>query len=56
MTVLLRKHCVKSARIRSCSGPDFPAFGLNTERYVVFFDLDILGIMGLHPPNYIYFN
>ena len=27
------KHCVKSVRIRSYSGPHFPAFGLNTERY-----------------------
>ena len=26
-------HCVKSARIRSYSGPHFPAFGMNTERY-----------------------
>ena len=25
-------HCVKSVRIRSHSGPHFPAFGLNTER------------------------
>ena len=28
-------HGVKSARIRSYSGPHFPAFGLNTERYCV---------------------
>ena len=28
-------HCVKSVRIRSYSGPCFPAFGLNTERYSV---------------------
>ena len=28
-------HCVKSVRIRSFSGPYFPAFGLNTERYSV---------------------
>ena len=28
-------HCVKSVRIRSYSGPHFPAFGLNTERYGV---------------------
>ena len=29
-------HCVKSARrIRSYSGPYFPAFGLNTDRYGV---------------------
>ena len=27
-------HCVKSIRIRSYSGPHFPAFGLNAERYV----------------------
>ena len=26
-------HCVKSVRIRSYSGPHFPAFGLNTERH-----------------------
>ena len=29
-------HCVKSVRIRSYSGPHFPAFGLNMERYGVF--------------------
>ena len=29
-------HCVKSVHIRSYSGPHFPAFGLNTERYGVF--------------------
>ena len=28
-------HCVKRVRIRSYSGPYFPAFGLNTERYAV---------------------
>ena len=28
-------HCVKSLRIRSFSGPHFPGFGLNTERYFV---------------------
>ena len=28
-------HCVKSVRIRSDSGPFFPAFELNTERYKV---------------------
>ena len=27
------RHCVKTVRIRSYSGPYFPAFGLNTERY-----------------------
>ena len=26
-------YCVKNVRIRSYSGPYFPAFGLNTERY-----------------------
>ena len=30
-----KEHCVKSVRIRSFSGPYFPAFGLNTERYGV---------------------
>ena len=29
-------HCVKSVRIGSFSGPYFPVFGLNTERYVEF--------------------
>ena len=29
--------CVKSVRICSFSGPHFPKFGLNTERYGVFF-------------------
>ena len=28
-------HCVKSVRIRSFSGPFFPAFGLNMEGYSV---------------------
>ena len=28
-------HCVKCVRIRSYSGPHFPAFGLNSERYGV---------------------
>ena len=27
------KHCVKFVRIRRYSGPHFPTFGLNTERY-----------------------
>ena len=27
------KHCVKSVRIWSFSGPHFPAFGLNTDIY-----------------------
>ena len=30
------EHFVKSVRIRCYSGPYFPAFGLNTERYSVF--------------------
>ena len=25
-------HCAKSVPIRSCSGPHFPTFGMNTER------------------------
>ena len=29
------KFCVKSVLIQSYSGPCFPAFGLNTERYSV---------------------
>ena len=29
-------HCVKSVCIRSFSGPYFPTFGLNTERYRIF--------------------
>ena len=32
-------HCVKSLNIRSFSGPYFPAFVLNTERYSVSFRL-----------------
>ena len=28
-------HCLKTFRIQSYSGPYFPAFGLNTERYGV---------------------
>ena len=31
----LHVHCVKSVRIWSYSGPHFPVFGLNTERYSV---------------------
>ena len=30
------KDCMKRARIRSYSGPYFPVFGLNTERYSVY--------------------
>ena len=32
---LKNKYCVKSVRIRSFSGPYFPAFELNKERYSV---------------------
>ena len=32
----LNLHCLKSVRIRSYSGPYFPAFGLNTESYGVY--------------------
>ena len=28
-------HCVKSVRVRSYSGPYFPAFGMNTDRHSV---------------------
>ena len=28
-------HCIKNVHIRSYSGPNFPAFGLNRERYGV---------------------
>ena len=33
------KHCVKSVRIRSYSGPHFPVFGLNTEKYSLSFHI-----------------
>ena len=33
--LLEQKHCIKSVRIRSRSGPHFPTFGLNTERYAI---------------------
>ena len=33
MKKLSNTHYVKSVRIRSYSAPNFPAFGLNTERY-----------------------
>ena len=32
----VRLQCVKSVRIRSYSGPYFPTFGLNMERFRVF--------------------
>ena len=33
--IIIEMHCVKTVRIPSYSGPHFPAFGLNTERYSV---------------------
>ena len=33
--IICLEDCVKSVRIRSYSGPHFPAFGLNTEEYGV---------------------
>ena len=33
--VSTKVHCVKSVHIRSYSGPYFPTFGLNTDRYGV---------------------
>ena len=30
--IVPERHCVKSVRIRSYSGPHFPAFGLNTDQ------------------------
>ena len=33
--IKFNNHCVISVRIRSYSGPYFPAFGLNLERYSV---------------------
>ena len=35
MLSVISKHCVKSDRIRSYSGPYLPTFALNTERYFV---------------------
>ena len=35
LMVKTNQNRVKSVRIRSYSGPHFPAFGLNAERYVV---------------------
>ena len=34
-TIFVYHHCVESACIRSYSGPHFPPFGLNMERYRV---------------------
>ena len=33
LSQVARQHCMKSVWIRNFSGPYFPAFGLNTERY-----------------------
>ena len=35
INVFMTIACLKSVRIRSYSGPHFPSFGLNTERYGV---------------------
>ena len=35
IVTMTASHCVKSDRIQSYSGPRFPAFELNTERYSV---------------------
>ena len=35
LRILINVHCVKSVRIWSYSGPHFPAFGLNMERFGV---------------------
>ena len=35
-------YCVKSVRIRSYSGPHFPGFGLNKERYFVLHSGEII--------------
>ena len=35
LKIVKTMHCEKSVRIRSYSGPHFPSFGLNTERYGV---------------------
>ena len=42
------KQCVKSVRIRCYSGPHFPVFGLNTERYRVFSDKTRVMIRVIH--------
>ena len=33
ITLAVSMHCVKSVRIRGCSGPYFPAFELNTDQH-----------------------
>ena len=46
-------HWVKSVQIRSFSGPYFPAFGLNTERYGVshYVDIPITEYLSVFSPN-----
>ena len=49
-----RTHCVKSVRIRSFSGPDYPAFRLNMEIYSVNlspYSVRMLGIRTRKTPN-----
>ena len=41
--------CVKSVRIRSCSGPFFPAIVLNRERYFVSLLIQFEEILGISP-------
>ena len=36
VSVIWIAHCMKNVRVWSFSGPYFPAFGLNTERYGIF--------------------
>ena len=36
MIFVISLHCVKCVRIRSFSGPHFPTFGLNIERYCLY--------------------
>ena len=36
VSVIWITHCMKNVRVWSFSGPYFPAFGLNTERYGIF--------------------
>ena len=46
-------HCVKSVCIMTFSGPYFPAFGLNTERYVISLRIqsECRGIQTRETPN-----
>ena len=45
-TIYIKKYCVKSVRIWSYSGPYFPTFELNTERYGI---LDLILILQCLP-------